>query len=98
MQRGLRRWHRVNQAVNKPQLPHHLWRQDERIQIGLANAVVEAVDRASEREPRTDKGVEVVLLAGIKIDVHAECGIASGARAHTQAEGMCRLQASTMCR
>ena len=50
------------------------------------------MDRVSEREPRADKGVEVVLLAGIEVNRHAQHRIASGGRAHAQAEGMHGLQ------
>lgn len=39
----------MNKAVDKPQLAHHRRGEDKRVEVGLANAMVEAVDCVGDR-------------------------------------------------
>jgi hypothetical protein len=47
--------------VDEAQLAHDRGRQNERIEVRLARAVVQAVDRIGERQPRRQQRVEVAL-------------------------------------
>lgn len=82
----------MDKAVNEPQLAHDRRREDERVEVGLAYAVVEAIDGIGERQPRPEEDVEVGLSIWIEVDRDAERRIASRPRTNTQAEGVGGLQ------
>ena len=82
----------MDQAVDEAQLPDDRRRQDEGVEVRLAHAVVEAVDRIGQREPGVDQRVEIGLAVGIEINRHLEHGFAADLGVDSQAEGIRRLQ------
>ena len=80
----------ANEAVDEAQFPHDRRHQNEGIEVQLAHAVVQTVDRIGEGQPGLEKGIEIVLSIGIEINGHGERGIASGlgGDAHTEGGGM----------
>lgn len=71
--------------------------KNEGVEIWLAHAAVEAVDRIGQWQPSSDQEVEILLTVGIEIYFNGECGIASGRRADAKTEMRWHSPACQLC-